>query len=69
MQTSPSFFANPNLILDLDSLSLPWINQHASSALGTVFGRVTNVIANGSFVLDGKTIHLNKDGTTTLHGN
>ncbi|XP_066346763.1 uncharacterized protein [Miscanthus floridulus] len=41
---------------------------HASSALGTVFGRVTNVIANGSFVLDGKTIRLNKDGTTTLHG-
>ncbi|CAN6235234.1 unnamed protein product [Urochloa humidicola] len=39
-----------------------------SSAFGTVVGRVANRIANGSSVLDGKTIHLNKDGTTVLHG-
>nr|CAB3484735.1 unnamed protein product [Digitaria exilis] len=39
-----------------------------SSTFGTVVGRVANRIANGSFVLDGKTIHLNKDGTTVLHG-
>ncbi|KAJ1271324.1 hypothetical protein BS78_06G120100 [Paspalum vaginatum] len=39
-----------------------------SSAFGTVVGRVANRIANGTFVLDGKTIRLNKDGTTVLHG-
>ncbi|CAD6341931.1 unnamed protein product [Miscanthus lutarioriparius] len=54
-----------NVVLGYDT---PEKYVHASSALGTVFGRVTNVIANGSFVLDGKTIRLNKDGTTTLHG-
>ncbi|WVZ85941.1 LOW QUALITY PROTEIN: hypothetical protein U9M48_032797, partial [Paspalum notatum var. saurae] len=39
-----------------------------SSAFGTVVGRVANRIANGTFVPDGKTIRLNKDGTTVLHG-
>jgi len=64
------FYSNLILVSDFIPRSFNCIyDQDASSAFGTVVGRVANRIANGSFVLDGKTIRLNKDGTTVLHGN